>query len=173
MTHPIRKSGIFGWKSLLAEMAVIYIVAAIFGISWNHTLLINAWKGKPTTAPKAPAAKSGEKPIPLPLGLEQVKELYDRKEATIIDARNRGDFSGGHIQGALSFPIGEAEANLARLREKVPATAMIVVYCNGYSCHDSMDLADRLVGAGWSQVFVFEGGYPEWRDAGYPVAKGE
>jgi 3-mercaptopyruvate sulfurtransferase SseA len=35
-----------------------------------------------------------------------------------------------------------------------------------------MDLGSRLLEAGYRKVFVFLGGYPEWRDAGYPIAEG-
>jgi rhodanese-related sulfurtransferase len=162
-----------GGKRLVAEMAVIFLAAAAFGIAWNHQLLINAWTGKVLATNPSPAVTSGEAPVPLPLGLQQVKEFYDRNEATIVDARNRQEFAEGHIRGAVSLPVGEAAGMLAAFKGKVPVTALVVVYCNGYSCHDSKDLADRLVQAGWRQVFVFEGGLPEWRDAGYPVAKGE
>ncbi len=173
MTHTLTKGRAVGRKKLLTEMAVIFLAAAAFGIAWNYRLLVNAWSGKSVVSAPAPAPAAGEAPIPLPLGLQQVKELYDRNEAIIVDARDRGTFAEGHIKGAVSLPVGEVEGQLTRFREKAPPTATIVIYCNGYSCHDSKTLADRLISAGWRQVFVFEGGYPEWRDAGFPVAKGE
>ncbi len=173
MTHTLTKNRSIGRKKLLMEMAVIFLAAAAFGIAWNYRLLVNAWSGRIVASASAPAPTAGEAPIALPLGLQQVKELHDRSEATFVDARDRAAFADGHIKGAVSLPIGEADADLARFRDRVPLTATLVVYCNGYSCHDSRTLADRLIGAGWRQVYVFEGGYPEWRDAGYPVARGE
>ncbi len=173
MTHTLTKNRAIGRKRLLTEMVVIFLAAAAFGIAWNHRLLMNAWSGKSAAPAPAPAPTAGEAPIPLPLGLQQVKELYDRNEATIVDARDRATFAEGHIKGAVSLPVGEVEGKLAHFRDRVPLIATLVIYCNGYSCHDSRTLADRLIGAGWRQVYVFEGGYPEWRDAGYPVARGE
>ncbi len=173
MIHTLTKNRAVGRKRLLAEMTVIFLAATAFGIAWNHRLLVNAWSGKSTAAAPAPAPTAGEAPIPLPLGLQQVKELYDRNEAVFVDARDRAAFADGHIRGAVSLPVGEADAELARFRDRAPLTALLVVYCNGYSCHDSKTLADKLIGAGWRQVYVFEGGLPEWRDAGYPVAKGK
>jgi rhodanese-related sulfurtransferase len=173
MTHTLMKNRSIGRKRLFTEMAVIFLSAAAFGIAWNHRLLETAWTGRNVATSPAPAPTAGEAPIPLPLGLQQVKELYDRNEATFVDARDRAAFAEGHIMGAVSLPVGEAEGELARFRDKVPLTATIVVYCNGYSCHDSKTLADRLIGAGWRQVYVFEGGYPEWRDAAYPVGRGQ
>jgi rhodanese-related sulfurtransferase len=158
---------------LCREMAAILLVAAVLGVAWNRTLLHNAWTGG------APAVTlAGESPlvtakVPLPLGLMQVKELYDRKEAIIVDARDAGAFAAGHIKGALSLPVGEVAARLPRFQRDVPATATLVVYCNGYGCHDSMELGKKLLEAGCRTVYVFEGGFPEWGGAGYPTAKGE
>ncbi|KAF0219470.1 MAG: rhodanese domain-containing [Geobacteraceae bacterium] len=160
-------------KSLLVEMALICLLAAVLGFAWNHQLLYNAWTGKATaTSPtrNAPVAQGG---VPLPAGLMQVKEFYDRKEAVFVDARDGTAFAASHIIGALSLPLGETEVKLPQFKAKVPQTTLLVVYCNGYDCHDSMDLGKKLLLAGYRTVFVFEGGYPEWKDAGYPVEGGK
>ena len=51
-------------------------------------------------------------------------------------------------------------------------TTRLVVYCSGYGCPDSFDLAMRLLAAGYRDVLVFEGGFPAWQDAGLPVMTG-
>jgi rhodanese-related sulfurtransferase len=161
------------YSKLGAEIALIFTLAAVAGIAWNHQLLSDAWSGK-AVQPKqtaAPAAQQGT--TPLPLGLMQVKELYDSKEALIVDARDNPSFAAGHISGAISLPLGDVDTGMPAFRAKAETTATIVVYCNGFNCHDSMDLASRLLGAGYRKVYVFLGGYPEWRDAGYPVAEGK
>ena len=90
-----------------------------------------------------------------------------------MDARSSSSFSEGHIAGAITLPLEEARKNPARpFKAKVPADATVIVYCNGFSCHDSMDLGKILMRAGYSAVYIFEGGFPEWRDAGYPVTTG-
>ena len=155
-----------------AEMALIFLLAAAAGIAWNHRLLSDAWSGKAVRASQQSAPSTQQGTTPLPLGLMQVKELYDRKEALIVDARDNPSFAAGHISGALSLPLVDVAAGLAAFRTKAPPTATIVVYCNGFNCHDSMDLGSRLLGVGYRKVFVFLGGYPEWRDAGYPIAEG-
>jgi rhodanese-related sulfurtransferase len=158
-------------SKLGAEMALIFVLAAATGIAWNHRLLSDAWSGKAVrTSQPAPSTQQGT--TPLPLGLMQVKELYDRREALIVDARDNPSFAAGHIEGALSLPLVDVDAGLAAFRAKAPPTATIVVYCSGFNCHDSMDLGSRLLQAGYRKVFVFLGGYPEWLAAGYPVAEG-
>jgi rhodanese-related sulfurtransferase len=165
---------------LLREMAGICLVAIAIGLVWNHRLLHNAWTGKaPSTAPVTASAPPGQSvqehravPVPLPLGLMQVKEFHDRKEAVIVDARDEAAFAAGHITGAVSLPLGEADGRLADFAKRYPPTTLLVVYCNGYACHDSHDLANKFLASGYPTVFVFEGGFPEWQAAGYPVTGG-
>ncbi len=152
-------------KKLVVEMAVIFLMAATLGIAWNHTRLFNVWIGK-----GAPGEAQTGGNVPLPLGLMQVKELYDRHEATFVDARDDTSFATRHIKGAVSFPVGEFAARLSRFRAQAAPTTALVVYCNGYDCHDSRELGTRLLENGYRTVYVFEGGVPEWRDAGYPTA---
>lgn len=160
---------------LIAEILLIVVIAAVAGIAWNRTLLVGAWRGEPT--PQAQAAVPPGEELPMPIGLVQVKQMHDAKEAVIVDARSAATFAQGHIAGAITLPLEEARKTGAAslksaLRAKIPATATVIAYCNGFSCHDSMDLGKLLMAAGYSSVYVFEGGFPEWRDAGYPTATG-
>ena len=163
---------------LLREMIAICLMAAAIGIAWNHRLLLNAWTGNVPASSPAPASippsqsEKGQQAVPLPLGLMQVKEFHDRKEAVMVDARDGAAFTAGHITGAVSLPLGEADGRLAEFARRYPPATLLVVYCNGYNCHDSHDLAGKLITAGFTTVFVFEGGFPEWEAAGYPVTGG-
>ncbi len=158
-------------KSLLAEMAAIVLAAVLIGTAWNHTLLYRAWTGQSLSRTGKQAQLGAT--IPLPLGLMQVKELYDRKEALFVDARDAVTFAAGHVQGAVSLPVGGADALLPIFISQVPPPTMLVVYCNGYDCHDSRELGEKLLRSGYLTVYVFEGGYPEWQDAGYPTERGK
>ena len=153
----------------VAEIALVVMIAALLGISWNMELLADAWRGEPTQQLAEPAAQ-GEI-LPMPIGLMQVKEMLDAGQAVLVDARSSDSFAKEHIAGALPLPLEEARRSGSPL-PKVPTDAVIIAYCNGFSCHDSMDLGTILIKAGYSSVYVFEGGLPEWRDAGYPVAGG-
>ena len=156
----------------LIEMACIILVASALGIAWNYRLLSSVWNGRAAATTTVPKLTTGQKGTPLPLGLIQVKELHDRHEAVLVDARDGAAFAAGHITGAYSLPVGEAEALNGRFRDQVPLATPIVAYCNGYDCHDSRELGEKLLGWGYGTVYVFDGGYPEWRDAGYPTERG-
>lgn len=163
-------------KRLAAEMAAIILMAAVIGIAWNHRLLLEVFRGQESQAPAATATATPSTPAaaatPLPLGLMQVKELLDTGEAVIIDARDGETFRKGHIKGAISLPVGDSDRLVPPLADKTPPDRLLVVYCGGYDCHDSRLLGEKLLEAGFGQVFVYEGGFPEWQDAGHPVAQG-
>jgi len=160
-------------KKLMLEIASIVLVAAAAGGVWNSALLYNAWTGKSAAVAPASGKAVPGAGMPLPAGLMQVKDFFDYKEAVFVDARDSATFAQGHIKGAISLPVGELEKKFAAFRTAVPADALLVVYCNGYDCHDSMELGKKLMASGYRNVFVFEGGFPEWKDAGYPVEQGK
>lgn len=147
------------------EMAIIVVVAASIGLLMNRQMLVDSWTGTVHQASPPPSAARQ----PLPLGLMQVKELFDRNEGYFLDARDTATYAAGHIRGARTLPLGEFQARLPEFLKNVPKTMPLIVYCNGYGCHDSGDLAKQLIDAGYWEVYVFDGGYPEWKEAGYPV----
>lgn len=168
----MRKAGLLidNWFRTGVEMALVIVLAAALGLVWNRGLLVEAWRGVPV--PQTAPAQQGEA-LPMPIGLTQVKELVDAGQAALVDARSADSFAKEHIAGAISLPVEEARGKAgAPLLGQVATDAVVIVYCNGFSCPDSMELAKVLTKGGYLSVYVFEGGLPEWRDAGYPVAGG-
>lgn len=159
------------WLGTVAEICLIVVISATAGMAWNWTLLNGAWRGEATV--QAPASAPEAEELPMPIGLLQVKEMHDAKQAVIVDARSAASFAQGHIAGAMPLPLEQARRNPSSpFREKVPTDAVIIAYCNGFSCHDSVELGKLLIRSGYPAVYVYEGGFPEWRDAGYPIATG-
>jgi rhodanese-related sulfurtransferase len=163
--------------SILLEVLLIVVISAVAGITWNRTLLASAWRGQVTQqAQAAPATEKGvdQADAPMPVALAQVKDMLDAKQAVVIDARSTALYAEGHIAGAMSLPLEQARKNAgSAVNGRFPKESTIIAYCNGFSCHDSMELGKLLQKAGYSSVYVYEGGFPEWQDAGYPVARGE
>jgi rhodanese-related sulfurtransferase len=157
-------------RRILLEAVVILVLGVVLGLSFNYRLVMNAFSG----APAAPAA-TGEAPAdsryPVPADLEEVRQLV-RDGAVPVDARAREIYDEGHIPSARSLPLGETAEMIDSFRQAVSLDTIIVVYCSGYGCPDSFDLGVRLLAEGYMDVRVFEGGYPEWRDAGLPVEGG-
>ncbi|MHC1698378.1 MAG: rhodanese-like domain-containing protein [Geobacteraceae bacterium] len=158
------------YKKLIFEMTVIVLLAVTIGIIWNYRLLREISTGRASVVTSPPEISAAPTATLIPAGLAQVKELFDTKNALFIDARESSVFQQGHIQGSTSFPLATLETILPGFLNKVPFETNLVLYCGGYGCHDSKDLGQKLLQLGYRQIFVFEGGYPEWKDAGFPIA---
>lgn len=152
----------------LLETSAITLIGLLVGLTINHRLVLDAFSGR-LAAPVTVTALV-ETHLPQPALLPEVRELL-AAGATPVDARDGALFADGHLPGALSLPLGEVDRQLDAFHRQVPVKETLVVYCNGYGCPDSFDLGQRLIAAGYQDVRVFEGGFPEWRDAGLPVSR--
>ena len=53
--------------------------------------------------------------------------------------------------------------------DELDSDGIYIVYCSGEECSLSIDLADHLYNEKLiDKLLIFEGGWPQWRDAGYP-----
>jgi rhodanese-related sulfurtransferase len=93
-----------------------------------------------------------------------------------LDARRSEDFLEGHVPGAHSVPIWEAdpETRITRFEAAVnPAPrSPIVLYCGGGGCEDSHLLAQKLVSLGYRNLLIYRDGFPDWAAKGRPTAQG-
>ena len=105
---------------------------------------------------------------PMAINLEFAKYLFDEKSAVFIDARDSEDYELGHIENAVNIPFDYYE-DYEEVIDSLDDTAVHVIYCSGEECSLSMDLADYLFnGMVFEKILIFEGGWPQWRDAEYP-----
>jgi len=110
--------------------------------------------------------------FPMQIQITRVKQMYEAKEATIIDARDPQEYADGHIPGAVNLPHETTVTDLDKLEKFDPKGKPIIVYCGGGTCEASLQLGYALIGAGKHKVLVFMGGWPEWQTSGFPIAKG-
>jgi rhodanese-related sulfurtransferase/DNA-binding transcriptional ArsR family regulator len=103
-----------------------------------------------------------------PVRREELLARAERGKVVILDVRPAQEFVAGHIPGALSVPLGELDAALARL----PKRTEIVAYCRGPYCVLAPQAVERLRARGY-QARRLADGLPEWRLSGLPVAIGE
>jgi rhodanese-related sulfurtransferase len=156
-------------KRILLEACVLVAFAVLFGLMLHHQLLIDAFSGR-LNSPLVETSPRGDL-LPQPVLLDDVRRAT-AEGLLLVDARTPELFAAGHIAGAISLPLAEFEQTFPAFREQVSERHGIISYCSGYGCPDSYDLAVRLLAAGYRDVRVFEGGFPEWRDAGLPVTEG-
>lgn len=167
-------------QRILLEALIICTFAAAVGLSLNFQMVMDAFTGKTVAAakpaqPAVPTNSPATAPVmvayPDPIELDEIDELL-AAGALLIDARNSTDYAKSHLAGAVSLPLGELDMLLSDFIASVPSDTVLIAYCNGFGCPDSFDLGVLLLNEGFQEVRVFEGGYPQWRDAGRALEEG-
>jgi rhodanese-related sulfurtransferase/DNA-binding transcriptional ArsR family regulator len=102
-----------------------------------------------------------------PMSRSELIEHAERGDVVILDVRPTREFVAGHIPGALSVPLDQLEAALARL----PKRRQIIAYCRGPYCVLAPQAVELLRQRGF-RARRLQDGLPEWRLAGLPVAVG-
>ncbi len=153
-----------------AQVISIIIVSFIFGVGYNavRTESLSLLYQKPVerTVEEVDSLLSETTILSAPeyINLESAKEMYDR-EIIFIDARDEEEFAEGHIKGAILAPSTPELVQLTPDR-----STPIVTYCGGGECDVSMELAVELMDSwDYERIFVYKGGWPEWKAAGYPA----
>lgn len=163
-------------RRILLEAIILCALAVTVGLSLNYRMVLDAFAGKAVVAPDSrpltprsePTTGETAQRLPDPVELAELDELL-ASGALLVDARNGLAYAKQHLKGAVSLPLEEIDARLDEFVAKVPKERLLITYCNGFGCPDSFDLGVRLLAAGFQQVLVFEGGFPQWRDAGRPL----
>ena len=163
------------FKAIAKELSILLCLSLSAAFAFNQlspkgVALIGSWD----TSQGVVSARSKDDVIFHELEIEDVetaKQLYDRGNAVFVDARTEELFAEGHIQGAISIPLGRFDAYIDKFKHDHPLSTFIVPYCSGRECEDSHKLAEHLFGEGYTNISIFIDGYPGWEKAGYPVEK--
>jgi rhodanese-related sulfurtransferase len=100
------------------------------------------------------------------------------KNVLFLDARRTSVYEQGHIPGARTYSVWEADIDdkvrkLFDERSDPRDQALpIVIYCSGGDCEDSHMLAQKLWGIQFNNVYVYKDGFPDWQSHGAPVHTG-
>jgi rhodanese-related sulfurtransferase len=95
---------------------------------------------------------------------QEAKELIEKNpDLVIIDVSPF--YSQGHIPGAVNYYVGDGSLDEAILT--LDKNKKYLVYCHSDSA--SIEGAQKLVDAGFKNVYRLEGNYRAWVDAGYEV----
>jgi rhodanese-related sulfurtransferase/predicted metal-dependent enzyme (double-stranded beta helix superfamily) len=106
----------------------------------------------------------------LSIAAETLKRFIgDQEELAILDVREEGVFSRGHLLFATSAPLSQLELRIDRLVPRRTARVVVVD-------EDGGDLgqraARRLFDLGWKNIVTLRGGIEGWKQAGYELFSG-
>ncbi len=98
---------------------------------------------------------------------EYLKQKIDNNESfALIEVLDKEDYDSYHIKGAINIPLSTIGKEAKKRFNKEDE---IIVYCNDQNCQASPVAAEKLEKLGFSNVYDYEGGKKEWKNAGYPV----
>lgn len=133
----------------------ISILFILFGLSFMAE----------TVAAKAPAPESVEGAVTV--STPRAKALMNQG-VVFIDVRRAIDYQTSHIQWAhhLDLKLDLTEDALLKIVQK---NQPVVFYCNGDMCQRSAQASEKAVAWGWTKVYYYRGGFPDWQKAGLPL----
>ncbi len=160
----------------LKQAIGIALVAAILGIGYNafseQGIPFISESKKITEAPIGGVENLTAVPQePLITSLEQTYELFQKKSSLFIDARELKDYEHGHIPGARNIPWSNPDET--SIPAELSKDQLITIYCSDPGCEKSIEMAFYLFEKGYGKVRIFQGGWEEWKKAGYPEEKGK
>ncbi len=91
--------------------------------------------------------------------------LMNREDALVLDVREAGEWSSGHITGARHITLGQLDKRLSEL-DKFKAKPIIVVCATG---NRSASACGQLKKHGFDKVYSLGGGIASWRDSSLPL----
>lgn len=95
-----------------------------------------------------------------------VDDLYmkmSKENMSILDVREKEEYAGGHIPGAVNIYVGELEGQLSG----IPSDRPIISVCS--SGYRSGLGASILTRRGLDRVYNLVGGTTAWKEKGYPL----
>lgn len=106
--------------------------------------------------------------------LDTVKAALAKKEAVLVDVREKGEWDQGHLEGAVFLPLSwiKAESKSDTLKEhaaeKLPEKKILYLHCR--SGGRVLTATPLLRKAGYD-VRPLKEGFDDLREAGFPEAK--
>ena len=100
---------------------------------------------------------------------EQLRDRLDKDtNLKLVNVLPKENFEEKHIPGSINIPVNQIEE---KAQQRLDKDEKIVVYCANFECSASPKAAEKLENLGYKNVYDYEGGVEDWRDAGYKLVE--
>ncbi len=154
-----------------ANLLLLISVIAAFSYNAISDNGINPFRrisGKEAVVDSEEAAKQEMIKI---VNLEKFRNMREAG-AVVMDARTEDEYERGHIPGALLFDYYQFPRYLEKNTPILFAGGKVVIYCSSVTCEDAELLARELHALDYDNLYVYQGGFSEWKENGLPVEEG-
>jgi rhodanese-related sulfurtransferase len=173
-------------KRVFVEAILVAVIGAVLALAANYASprgirdLTHDYFGE--TKPKPPVETSNGAPEDqVRLKVEQAglrladsnqvaqffhDPRFEQDGVVFLDARDHEHYEAGHIPGAYEFDYFHYEKYLESIIPLCEKAEVILVYCNGGDCEDSLHAATWLTDDAKvpkEKVWVYGGGITEWQ----------
>ncbi len=93
--------------------------------------------------------------------------MINRKDAVVVDVREKKEFAEGHIVDSLNIPLAKLKQRLKELKKHKDKPIIVVCKLGQHSG----EAAKQLMEAGYEEVFKLSGGITEWRAQSMPLVQ--
>ena len=101
------------------------------------------------------------------VGPQQAVMLINRKDAVVVDVRDKKEFESGHIVDSINIPLGKLQQRLIELKRHKEKPVVVVCKLGQHSG----EAAKTLMQAGHGEVFKLAGGLTEWKAQSLPLVQ--
>jgi rhodanese-related sulfurtransferase len=95
----------------------------------------------------------------------QATLLMNREDAVVLDVRETGEWSSGHIPGARHITLAQLDKRMSEL-EKFKDRPIIICCASG---NRSSSACGQLKKGGYEKVFSLAGGISAWLESNLPL----
>lgn len=94
--------------------------------------------------------------------------IQNRNDVPVIETLSPEQYELFHLPGAKNVPLDDDFED--NIQEAAPEkTKPVLVYCLDEECEASSKAARKMEELGYKQVYDYEAGKADWKDAGLPV----
>ena len=101
------------------------------------------------------------------VGPQQAVMLINRKNAVVVDVRDKKEFESGHIVDSINIPLAKLKQRLTELKKHKEKPLVVVCKLGQHSGEG----AKMLQEAGHAEVFKLSGGLTEWKAQSLPLVQ--
>jgi len=150
------------FSSIVRESTIVLLLSLSIGFVYTYSTG-KGYFGSTPPSKKRPSVAAAEL-----IDIHKARQLHESGQALFIDARHEFDYRLGHIAGAYSLPLADFDQHIDTLN-RFSRDRTIVTYCDGAQCNSSIELAAMLQSRGFSNVYIFFGGWDEWKSKDLPT----
>jgi rhodanese-related sulfurtransferase len=105
-----------------------------------------------------------------PIHRDQLERwIEDGRDFALIEVLAPEQFDEFHLPGAANVPVGQPDFDAAIQQAVSDKAKPVVVYCQNLPCTASPRAAERMDRIGYRQVYDYEAGKMDWKEAGLPI----